>query len=148
MSCIISNNILPPNLSYEIIHIPSSINVDLYDTNFYEFGNKDENYESLCKWIKYIKALYASGTDSDLISISDEYERAKRHLDLYDFYVDDRDPGSYMLGIWAIVATFDKKEKDKLINAINNQNNILIPYEQQLITLLKSSDYFINYSLL
>lgn len=122
--------------SQELKHIR-----DYHDKGF-DFGDKKSNYRSLYNWIIYTRSLfvlnYLGYTNNGIILLK-EFVRAKRRLDLIDFYNDGDDPKYMLSGIWCIVATFDKIERQQLLKALKKGK--CIRKDEQLIKFFENSRF-------
>ena len=110
-----------------------------YHNTGYNFGDEKTNHISLYNWIVYTRSMYALhklGSQEDCIKLEEEIDRARRMLDMIDFYTDGRDYKSCLSGIWSIVSIFDQKERKDFIDAL--QKGELVYKDQNLIELFKS----------
>ena len=110
-----------------------------YHNTGYNFGDEKTNHISLYNWIVYTRSMYALhklGSQEDGIKLEEEIDRARRMLDMIDFYTDGRDYKSCLSGIWSIVSIFDQKERKDFIDAL--QKGELVYKDQNLIELFKS----------
>lgn len=111
-----------------------------YDTG-YNFGDEELNHTSLYNWIVYTKSLYALymlGSQEDGEKLQEEFDRARRRLDIIDCYTDGRDYKYCLSGIWSIVSTFDQKERNGFMEAL--EKGEIIHKDQTLFKLFKSFD--------
>uniref|UniRef100_A0A6C0C972 Uncharacterized protein n=1 Tax=viral metagenome TaxID=1070528 RepID=A0A6C0C972_9ZZZZ len=111
-----------------------------YDTG-YDFGNKESNYKSLLNWIVYIKILYTLSTlkYEENIELKKELDRAVRHLELIEWYLDGRDYGYCLSGIWSMVSVFNFNERKYFLEALES-GDLSVPKDEDLLYFLKSLD--------
>jgi hypothetical protein len=110
-----------------------------YNTG-YDFGDKELNYTSLVNWVIYTRSLGALeklGFKEEGTTLKEELDRAKRRLELIDFYTDNKDYKYCLSGIWSIVSTFDKEERKKFLEALRKGEEV--PYDESLVKFFESS---------
>ena len=98
----------------------------------YNFGDELLNTISLTNWIIYTRSLYALkklGCQESSLKLQNELERAKRRLEIIDFYTDGKDYHYCLAGIWAIVAIFDTCKRDELLDIIKVGTKLPISHQ-------------------
>jgi len=110
------------------------LNIEIYNTG-YNFADEDSIIRTIENWANYttslhhLKNLMADTEYSERFDL--QLDRAKRRLDLYEFYVGSSDEDAkryYHTGIWSLVALFDPEEREKLLNSLktgDNKNNVI-----------------------
>jgi hypothetical protein len=118
--------------------------ISKYYNTGYNFGDESSNGTSLYNWIVYTRSLYALqrlGHSEYGSKLQEELGRARRRLETIDFYIDDKDYGYCLSGIWSIVAIFDTQEREKFLRAIDAGKEI--PMSQDIIKMI--NDYKFDY---
>lgn len=128
----------PSNFS-EKKHIKSIKSINSYYNTGYVFGDKESNYRSLYNWIIYTRSLHVLKKlipQRSYLPLKKEFERANNRLKMIDFYTDNKDYKYCLSGIWSIVATFDKKERENFLNALKEGKDV--PKDEILIDFFNS----------
>lgn len=128
------DSLLNQDLIYDLKAIKSYFNTG------YEFGDEESNHKSLFNWIVYTRSLGALtklGVSGEDIKLKEELDRAKRRLEMIDFYTDGKDYKYCLSGIWSIVSTFDKEERKKFLQSLKEGKEI--PRDETLIKFFENS---------
>lgn len=110
-----------------------------YDTG-YNFGDEHSNHESLYNWVVYTRSLHALhklGNSESGLKLQEELDRAKRRLEIIDFYTDGKDYRYCLSGMWSIVSIFDAEERDKFLRTTEEE----IPKSQSVIGMVRDFQF-------
>ena len=105
----------------------------------FTFGTLEDNKKSFNKWNIYSRALYELTKLGDKNSkkiLLEEFESRRHRLEFIGSYVYNEPYHLCLVGIWNQVATYDKEERNKLIEEL--EKGEIIPQDINLLTFWKN----------
>lgn len=95
----------------------------------YDFTTLNTILSTLYNWVIFTRCyyqIYKNGCPPYRLMVIEQFDRAKRRLETWDFYVGGHDPEMYFIGIWSLVSIFDSQERKELILYLGDKQPELI----------------------